>query len=100
MMLYKNKKSIVRSSDGDTDFLDIVAGVFQVNTLAPYMFIISLNHELQTIIDLIKENSFVLKKTRSRRYSAENITDSDFAEDQGLLTNTPAHTGSLLHRLE
>ena len=29
MMLYKNTKIIVRLSDGDTDFYDVVPGVFQ-----------------------------------------------------------------------
>ena len=30
MMLYKNRKAMVRSSDGDTNFFDIVARVLQV----------------------------------------------------------------------
>ena len=29
--------------DGDTDFFDIVAGVLQVDKLAPYLFIICLD---------------------------------------------------------
>ena len=43
MMLYKNTKVKVHSPDGDTDYFDIVAGVLQGNTLAPYMFIIYLD---------------------------------------------------------
>ena len=35
MMLYKNTKVKVRSSDGDTDYFNIVAGVLQKDTLAP-----------------------------------------------------------------
>ena len=35
MKLYKNKKVIVRSPGGDTDFFDIVAVVLQRETLAP-----------------------------------------------------------------
>ena len=34
MMLYKKTKVKVRSSDGDTDYFDIVAGVLQGDTLA------------------------------------------------------------------
>ena len=34
MMLYKNTKVKVSSPDGDTDYLDIVAGVLQGDTLA------------------------------------------------------------------
>ena len=32
MMLYKKVKAIVRSSDGNTNFFNIVAGVFQGDT--------------------------------------------------------------------
>ena len=47
MMLYKNTKVKVRSPDGDTDYLDIVAGVLQGDTLAPYLFIICLDYVFQ-----------------------------------------------------
>ena len=40
MMLYKNTKVKVRSRDGDINGFDIVAGVLQGETLAPYLFII------------------------------------------------------------
>ena len=43
-MLYKNTKVKVRFPDGDTDYFDIVAGVLQGETLAPYLFIISLDY--------------------------------------------------------
>ena len=36
MMLYKNTETIVRSSDGDTGFFDIVAGVLLADTIALY----------------------------------------------------------------
>ena len=41
MMLYKNTK--VRSSDGDTDYFDIVAGVLHGDKLTLYVFIIYLD---------------------------------------------------------
>ena len=40
------------------------------------------------------------KKAKSRRYPAETITDSDYADDLVLLTNTPAQAESLLHCIE
>ena len=39
VVLYKNTNIKVCFSDGDTDFFDIVTGVLQGNTLAPYLFI-------------------------------------------------------------
>ena len=44
----------VRSSDGDTDYFDIVAGVLQGDTLPPYLFIICLDYMLRMSIDLMK----------------------------------------------
>ena len=58
MMLYKNTKVKFRSADGETDFFDIVTGVLQTYTLAPYLFIISLDNVLPTSVYLIKENGF------------------------------------------
>ena len=40
MMPYRNTKAKVRSPDGDIDYFDVVAGVLQGDTLAPYLFII------------------------------------------------------------
>ena len=48
MMLYKNTKLKVHSPVRDTDYFDIVAGVLQGDTLAPYPFIIGLDYVLRT----------------------------------------------------
>ena len=55
MMMYRNTQVKVRSSGGDTDYFDIVAGVLQGDTLAPYVFIICLDYVLRTSIDKINE---------------------------------------------
>ena len=52
MMIYKNMKVKVRSPDGG---IDIVAGILQGVTSAPYLFIICLDYVLRTSIDLMKE---------------------------------------------
>ena len=57
---------MVRSLDGVTDFFDIVIGVLQKDTLAPNLFIISIDYLLRTSIDLIKENCLTLKEGRKR----------------------------------
>ena len=90
----------MRSPDGDTDYFDIVAGVLQGDTLAPYLFIICLDYVLRTSIDNIRENGFELTKKRSRRYPAKTITDADYADDIALLANTPNQAETLLHSLE
>ena len=97
---YKNTKVKVRSPDGDTEYFDIVAGVLQGDTLAPYIFIICLDYVLRTSIDKIRENGFELTKKRSRRYPAKTITDADYADDIALMANTPNQAKPLLHSLE
>ena len=82
--------------DGDSDYFDIVVGILQGDTLAPYLFIISLDYVLRTSIDKVKENGFKLTKERRRRYPAKTITDADIA----LPANTPAQAETLLHSLE
>ena len=92
MIICRNTKVKVRSSDGDTDYCDIVAGVLQGDTLAPYLLIICLDNVLRTSIDKIKENAFKLTKKRSRRSSIKTITDADNADDIALLANAFAHS--------
>ena len=99
-ILYRNTKVKVRSPDGDTEYFNIVAGVLQGDTLAPYLFIICLDYVLRTSIDKIKENGFELTKKRSRRYPATTITDADYADDIAILANTPDQAETLLHSSE
>ena len=66
-ILYRNTKVKVRSPDGDTEYFDIVAGVLQGDTLAPYLFIICLDYVLRTSIDKIKENGFELTKKKKKQ---------------------------------
>ena len=96
-ILYRNTKVKVRSPDGDTEYFDIVAGLLQGDTLAPYLFIICVVYVLRTSIDKIRENGFELTKKRSRRYSAKTITNTDYA---ALLANTPNQAKTLLHSME
>ena len=100
MILYRNTKVKVLSLDGDTDYFDIVAGVLQGDTLAPYLFIISLDYALRTSIDNIRENGFMLIKKRNKSYPAKTISDADYADDIALLANTPNQAETLLHSLE
>ena len=48
---YQNTKAKVITSDGDTDEFDISGGVLQGDTLAPYLFIIVLDHCMRSAIN-------------------------------------------------
>ena len=99
-ILYRNTKVKVHSLDGDTEYFNIVAGVLQGDTLAPYLFIICLDYVLRTSINKIRENGFELTKKRSRRYPTKTNTDTDYTDDIALLVNTPNQAETLLHSLE
>ena len=49
-ILYRNTKVKERFPDGETDYFNIVAGVLQGDTLAPYLFIICLDYVLRISI--------------------------------------------------
>ena len=99
-ILYRNTKAKVCSPDEDMEYFNIVAGVLQGDTLAPYLFIICLDYMLRTSIDKIRENDFELTKKRSRRYPAKTITDTNYADDIAVQANTPNQAEILLHSLE
>ena len=52
------------------------------------------------LIDLIKENVFILKKTRSIKHPAETMTDANNIDEVVLLANTPVQAESQLHSME
>ena len=101
--IQKNNRTIaqgfVRSPDGYTEFFDIIAGVLQVDTLAPYLFIIVLDYVLRNL-DQNKTLGFTLRKQLSRRYPAEMLTDADFADDLALLSDKIGNAEKLLKILE
>ena len=99
MIMYKNTQAFVRSPDGDTEFFDIIAGVLQGDTLAPFLFIIVLDYVLRNL-DQNKNLGFTLRKQLSRRYPAEMLTDADFADDLVLLSDKIGNAEKLLNILE
>ena len=67
-ILNRNTKVKVRSPDGHTEYFDIVAGVLQGDTLAPYLFIICLDYVLRTSIYKIRENGWRRKEAEGTIY--------------------------------
>ena len=53
---YQGTKAKVITSDCDTDEFDILAGVLQGDTLAPYLFIIVFDYCLRSAIEGKKES--------------------------------------------
>ena len=98
--LYTNTVAQVLSPDGDTDFFEILAGVLQGDTLAPYLFVIALDYALRLATHDQIGTGFTLTKARSKRYPTITISDTDFADDLALLSNTLEQAQLLLQKLE
>ena len=72
MMLYRNTKVKVRSPDGDTDYFDIVAGVLQGDTLAPYLFIICQDYVYRISINKNQRKLFQANKRKKQNVLHKN----------------------------
>ena len=86
---------IVRQS-----FFDVTAGVLQGDTLAPYLFIITLDYVMRTALTNYEDMGFTLDERRSSRNPAIHLTDADFADDLALLSDTIEKAQLLLLRVE
>ena len=100
MIAYKNTKSIVRTDDGDTDFINISGGVFQGDTIGPFLFIICLDYVLKKALDRNNDLGFTLIERRSKRYPAIQITDVDYADSLAIVTDKTNEAIILLHTIE
>ena len=49
-MVYTNTTAQVLSRDGDAEFFEILTGVLQGDTLAPYLFIVALDYAMRQAI--------------------------------------------------
>ena len=100
MMLYRNTKAMVQSPDGDIDFFNVVAGVLQGDTLAPFLFILTLDYVLRTSVDKLNSFGFTLEKAKSRRYPAKKIIEADYADNLALFSDKIDDAERLLHAVE
>ena len=99
-ILHTETEAKVLSPDGDTDFFKILAGVLQGDPLAPYLFIIALDHAMRMATKDETSVGFTLSEQRSRRHPATTFTDTDFADDLALISNTLEQAQLFLLRVE
>ena len=99
-VLYTNTTSTIMTSDGETEPLEILAGILQGDTLAPFLFIIVLDYVLRNSLDLNNSKGLQLHPRRSSRNPAVYLTDADFADDIALISNSVENAQTLLNSLE
>ena len=101
MKMYENTRAKVISPDGETEFFRILTGVLQGDTLAPYLFVIVLDHVMRQIFAGKEEEfGFTLQRRRSSRFKAVTVTDLDFADDLAITTEEITQAQEILLRLE
>ena len=98
---YSETWAKVRTPDGDTEPFQILAGVLQGDTLAPFLFIVALDYALRCAINGREEElGFTLTRRASRRVPAKTLTDLDFADDISLISSSVQKACELLVEVE
>ena len=98
--MYTDTMAKIITSDGPTDILEILAGILQGDTLAPYLFIIVIDYIMCTVMEGTENPGFTIKPRRSRRVKAVKLADTEFADDISLLTDSINEAQALLISLE
>jgi hypothetical protein len=99
--IYTNKRAKVITPDGETEEFDILAGVLQGDTLAPFLFVIVLDYAMRQATGGMETNlGFTITPRKSRRNPAVTLTDLDFADDICLLCNKIHKAQELPSRVE
>ena len=96
---YRDTIARVKTEDGLTEAIAILAGVLQGDTLAPYLFIIVIDYAMRRTLEG-KDYGFTITKRKSRRYPEVKISDTDYADDLSLLTDTIEQAQEFLLSLE
>ena len=79
---------------------DILAGVIQGDTLAPYLFVNVLVFALRMANDGREELGFHLERRKSRCIGPEVLADLDFADDIALISMEISQAQEMLQRVK
>ncbi len=108
-IMYTDTMAKVLSPDGETDFFEILAGVLQGDTLAPFLFVIVIDYVLRIAVEGHEHLGFTLSEGRSARlprkankaaHPNKSISDTGYADDLCMLSNTLEQAQELLDRVE
>ena len=97
-LIYNGTWTPILTPDGKTGYLEILAGVLQGDTLAPFLFAILLDYTTrQTIAGKEETLGSKLDRRRSRRQHPTVNTDTDFAVDIALTLFVPCTHPLYMH---
>ena len=100
-LIYENSSAQVLTPDGETSFFDILSGIFQGDTLAPFLFIIVLDYALKQAFKISNSAcGIVIEPRKSSRHPEVRIADLAYADDIALLNSSIQLAENLLHSVE
>ena len=100
-LIYEDSCAQIVTPDGETDFFDIVAGIFQGDTLAPFLFIVVLDYALRQAYAVVNSDTGIVIEPRNGSRRPEiRLRDSSYADDIALLNGTLSLAEELLHSVE
>ena len=100
-LTYKDTHAKVITPDGETKNFEITKGVLQGDTLAPFLFVITLDYAMRQAIGGHEEEfGFEITKKQSRRHSATILTDLSYADDIALVSQEVEQAQLMLTNIE
>ena len=81
-------------------YFEIQAGVLQGNTLAPYLFIITVDYCMRQAIKSHPKYGFTINPAKSKRIKADKINDLKFADDIALMADSTEEAADLMRAVK
>ena len=99
-IMYEDNTAAVITPAGLTDYFKITAGIFQGDTLSPFLFIIVIDYILRKSYKQTNDPGITLTPQQGSRQPAVSIKDLSYADDVTLLSHCLKSAEKLLHNLE
>ena len=99
-VIYKDNIAAVITPTGLTEFFRVLSGIFQGDTLAPFLFIIVIDYVLRKTYRACPGAGIDLVPRRGSRQPATHLGDLSYADDVTLLSYYRDKAQELLHSLE
>ena len=96
---YRDILAQIKTEDGLSGVIQILAGVLQGDTLAPYLFIIVIDYVMRETL-AGRDVGFTLRRRLSSRYPEVKISDTGYADDLSLISDTVVQAQEFLESLE
>ena len=100
-LIYENSAAQIITPDGETSFFNILAGIFQGDTLAPFLFIVVLDYALKKAFKIADGDcGIVIEPKKGRRFPEIRLKDLAYADDIALINKSLKLAENLLHCIE